>query len=139
MEDRGHSVQDFMAKKLITFTPDTSISEVIESLLKNNISGAPVLDENKQLVGVISERDCLKVDVSYGYFYANNLPDGTVKDFMSTTVETVKMQANIIDVAVKFTKLHYRRFPVVDEDGALVGQISRRDVLRAVHHMKRGK
>ena len=55
-----YSIQDFMAKDLITFKPDTLIGTAIESILNHKISGALVIDENGELVGQISRRDVLK-------------------------------------------------------------------------------
>ena len=55
-----YSIQDFMAKDLITFKPDTLIGTAIKSILNHKISGAPLIDENGELVGQISRRDVLK-------------------------------------------------------------------------------
>ncbi len=128
------SVSDYMSRKLITFSPEQPMDEVIESLLKNRISGGPVVDENNQLVGVISEGDCMKEVVKGKY---NNMPhlSGKVKDYMSTNVISTTPETNIFDMAGKFLELRIRRFPVVDM-GKLVGQISQKDIMRAVHRMK---
>ena len=56
------SVTKYMTRKLITFSPDTQIKEVVESLLSNRITGAPVLDDKGRVVGLIDDKDCLKVD-----------------------------------------------------------------------------
>lgn len=123
-------VTKYMAKDLITFHPSTNIREAIEIILKNQISGAPVVDDQKNLVGMLSESDCIKTIIAGPY---NNLPggNGTVRDYMSTNVVTVDASKTILELAYEFTNTPYRRFPVVDR-GRLVGQISRSDILRAI-------
>lgn len=127
-------VKDYMAKKLITFRPDHTMNDVVEALMKHRISGAPVVNENGELVGVISEGDCLKEVVRGKY---HNLPifSGLVEEHMAKNVETVSPEDNIFEVAKKFLDRRFRRFPVV-KNGVLVGQISQKDVMRAVHQAK---
>ncbi|HHH50302.1 MAG TPA: CBS domain-containing protein [Saprospiraceae bacterium] len=124
------SVTKYMATKLIKFTPETDILLAIKSILKNNISGAPVLSRGGELVGILSEKDCLKLILEGLY---DNLPGrkGTVADYMSTTVKTIGADKTVVDAAYIFMHSNYRRLPVVDK-GKLVGQISRRDILRAI-------
>ncbi len=123
------SIRDIMAKKLITFKPDTNVLSAIHTLLTNNISGAPVVDDEKNLVGILSEKDCMRTIMESSYY---NEGGKLVSELMSTNVETVDVNASIYDVAEKFLASRYRRFPVVNSDEQLVGQVSRRDVLRAI-------
>ena len=110
-----------MAKDLITFKPDTLIGTAIESILNHKISGAPVVDENGDLVGILSEKDCMKTLFESSYY--NNL-SGQVKDYTSTEVTTSDINETLADVTDKFNRLRFRRFSVL-ENGKLVGQISR--------------
>lgn len=121
-------VKDYMSASLVTFTPDMEVLSAIHLLLQNGISGAPVLDERGNLVGILSEKDCLKVALHAGY---HEVLGGRVSEYMSTHVETVDVDASIIDVATKFINEEFRRYPVVTSN-RLVGQISRRDVLKAL-------
>lgn len=134
LEVKTESVKDYMATNLITYHPDQSIYEVIDSMLRNKISGGPVVDEQQKLVGIISEQDCLKemIDISY-----HNLPaqQATVRNYMTEKVHTVEGSMDVLEVAREFLKSNFRRFPVL-ENGKLIGQISRRDILRAAHNMK---
>ena len=127
-------VKDFMAKKLITFAPDTDIRKAIEIIVKKGISGAPVVNSEGDLIGIISEKDCIRTIVGGPY---NQAPGGigSVADFMSTNVKTLPSSATVLDAAYQFAFTQYRRFPVV-EKGKLVGQISRHDVLKAILKMK---
>ena len=85
---------------------------------------------DSRLVGVLSEKDCLHTVVHGAY---NNVPMGMVADYMSTNVMTITPELDVMAVASDFLKQVYRRFPVVDEEGRLVGQLTRRDLLRAIH------
>jgi CBS domain-containing protein len=123
-------VQDYMASKLLTLRPSTNIYDAIKFLIDNKISGAPVVDEDNRLLGLISEKDCLKL-LTKGL--DNDIPKINVADFMTVDVDTILAHMDIYFVAGIFIKNVYRRFPVIGKDGKLVGQISRRDVLRAVH------
>lgn len=128
------SISKYMATRLITFTPDTDIRQAMDILIKKKISGAPVLDANKQLVGMLSEVDCLKTLLEGPY---NKEPSqkGTVADFMSTQVKTISANKNILDAAYEFVHAGYKRLPVI-EKGKLVGQISRSDILRAIQQLR---
>ena len=117
-----------MAKQLITFQSDTPIETAMESFLENKISGAPVLDNQGNLVGVLSEKDCMKTLFESSYY--NNL-GGFVKEYMSTDLKTINIHDTLSNVADEFIKSRFRRFPVMEGD-KLVGQISRRDILRAI-------
>lgn len=127
-------VSDHMSINLITFHPDDSIYHVIHVLTHKKISGAPVVDEKQQLVGMISEGDCLKEIIRGKY---NNTPkmSGSVKDYMTRKVITMDSEMTIFDAAQQFLDLRIRRFPVMKE-GNLVGQISVSDVIRAIPKLK---
>lgn len=127
------TVSDYMSTKLITFHPDQHMDEVIEALLKYRISGGPVVNDAGQLVGVISEGDCMKEVVRGKY---NNMPNlsGKVSEHMTPNVISISPETNIFDVAKLFLEKRIRRFPVVNL-GKLMGQISQKDVMRAVHKM----
>lgn len=128
-------VSDYMTKDLITFKENESIEQVIDLLIKNKISGGPVVNEKNELVGIISEGDCLKQISDSRY---HNLPIGknnTVEKAMVKKVETIDGNMNIFDAANKFLESKRRRFPIV-ENGKLVGQISQKDVLKAAVRLK---
>ena len=96
--------------------------------MKNRISGAPVIDDNNNLVGILSEKDCLRI-FAKGSFY--DMPGGTVSNFMTDVVSTVKPSSDLFSVADVFLQHNFRRMPVV-KGKKLVEQISRRDVLKAI-------
>ncbi len=128
-------VSDYMTKKLITFKPGDSLGYVIRSLIKNKISGGPVVNTKNELIGIISEGDCIK-HISDSKYY--NLPidsRNTVGKNMISKVETIDKDMNIFDAATKFIHSKRRRFPIV-EDGKLIGQISQKDILKAALKMR---
>ena len=122
------SVRDIMTKKLVTFREETNIMVAIETLLKYKISGAPVVDKEGTVVGILSEIDTMSTLTRSLY---HKEWGGYVRDFMSTEVTSVSPEIGIVDLAEFFRKNHFRRLPVIDH-GKLVGQVSRRDVLRAI-------
>jgi CBS domain-containing protein len=90
-----------------------------------------VVNDQGDLIGMLSELDCMKVALNAGYYGDWG---GPVGDFMTPEVESVDAEMNIIDLAQKFLDSGFRRFPVL-RNNRLVGQISRRDVLRALSQL----
>ena len=127
-------VSDYMTRNLITFTQDEPIEHVMQSLIKYRISGAPVVNENNELVGLISESDCIK-QISQSRYYNMPMQDQTIAKYMTLNVDTIDGNMNIFDAASRFVEAKRRRFPIV-EKGKLVGQISQKDVLKAAMKMK---
>lgn len=122
------TVKDYMTKDLITLSPDMEILQAARMLVENRISGAPVVDERGNLIGMLTEKDCLKVALHASYHEEYG---GKVSEYMSPQVKTIEADMSIADVAKTFLIDPHRRYPVV-EDNRLVGQISRHDVLRAL-------
>lgn len=127
-------VRDYMAAHLVKFKPDTDVLDAVHELVKHRVAGAPVVNDHGELVGMLSEFDCLKVALEAGYY---GDAGGPVSDFMVREVEVVDANMGIVDLAEKFIKTRFRRFPVMMEN-RLVGQISRRDVLRALECVAKG-
>ena len=128
-------VTDYMTQDVITFHPDQSIADAMDTFLELRISGAPVVDNEGKIIGILSEIDCLKIMVDEAY---HNLPHGriNVAKYMSSNVVTIPTTADVLDIASRFLRTHFRRFPVVDHNGKLVGQVSRRDILKATRDLK---
>lgn len=133
-ERQFEPVTKYMVTDLVTFKADDEIGHVIETLMNRRISGAPVMNEHRELIGMISEQDCLRVLIDSVY-YNQPMSKHLVKDYMTTNVITVDVREDIVDVANKFLTLKFRRFPVV-ENGIVRGQVSKRDILRAAKNLK---
>ncbi|MCH7413627.1 CBS domain-containing protein [Belliella sp. R4-6] len=127
-------VQDHMSTNLVTFQPDDSIDHVLDLLTKRKISGAPVIDQEGNLVGIISEVDCLKEIIKGKYSNTPSFP-GKVSEHMTTNVITMKPDLSLFDAAQQFLDKKIRRFPVM-KDGKLVGQLSLSDIIRAFPKLK---
>ncbi|MBU2950549.1 CBS domain-containing protein [Tamlana agarivorans] len=128
------TVSDYMSTNLITFKADQTIESVMQSLIKNRISGGPVVNRKNELIGIISEGDCIK-QISESRYYNMPLQDQTIEKHMISEVETIDGNMNIFDAAKKFLESKRRRFPII-EKGKLVGQISQKDILKAAMTMK---
>ena len=133
---RYESVTRYMIpmSRLITFSPEQLIEDVIDIIIEKGISGAPVLDQNRKLVGIISEKDCLRIIVDHAY---HNLPieSRKVSDYMTAKVKTLSATSYVVEAANEFLNNPIRRMPILDQ-GVLIGQVSRRDILRASKNIK---
>ncbi len=121
-------VRHYMARQLTTFEPENEILHAVYMLTQNNISGAPVVDQDKQLIGILTEKDCMQVVLNATY---HSEYGGVVADFMTADVEVMSSEDSIVEAAERFLEQPYHRYPVL-ENKRLVGQISRSDVLRAL-------
>jgi CBS domain-containing protein len=119
---------------MVTFKPDQPIQDVISTIVNKKIAGAPVLDDQHHLVGIISEKDCLRLIVDQAYY---NMPPETrkVSDYMTPKVQSLSPKTTVVVAAIEFLNSPIRRFPIV-ENGMLIGQVSRRHILRAAKNMK---
>jgi len=117
-----------MVANLVTFTPDMDVLDAIHLLIEKGISGAPVVDRLGNIVGILSERDCIQVALNAGYYAERG---GKVSEFMSRDVKTVDINTSLVDVAKMFVSVPFKRYPVMQEN-ELVGQISRSDILKAL-------
>ncbi len=130
----AESVTKYMATNLITFTPETDIMDAINTLLDKRITGAPVLNQRNEVVGMIDDKDCLHILVDSVY---HNQPvhKHTVGDYMTDVMRKITEDADIVDAANIFLSTKFKRLIVTDKVGRLKGQISRRDILRAIKDM----
>lgn len=128
------TAKDFMSASLVTFSPDMDVLTAIQRLLETGMSAAPVLDRLGNLVGILSEKDCMKVALSAGY---HGEWGGKVSQFMSPHVVSVDADESILEVARKFLESPYGLYPVV-RDNRVIGHITRAHVLSAIDSM-RGK
>ncbi len=117
--------KDIMKTDVVTIGVHTTIAEAIGVLLKHEISGLIVLDENGKVGGVISEKDVM---IAYDFVQRTDI---AISEFISRDVISVKADTPIKDVSRTLVQLNIKRVPVID-DGKLVGVISRHDILRSI-------
>lgn len=120
--------EDFMVKRLVTLRPEIDVLKAVRTLIKNRISGAPVVDADGKYLGVFSEKCAMHVILDAAY---DSLPTNNVAAFMDTQPRTVQPNADLLAIAQVFLLTNLRRVAVVDDEGKLAGQISRRDVMAA--------
>ncbi|KAI3409341.1 uncharacterized protein J3R85_019471 [Psidium guajava] len=156
-----YTVGEFMTRKedLHVVKPYTTVDEALEMLVENRITGFPVVDDDWKLVGLVSDYDLLALDSISGARQADNsmFPevDSTWKtfnevqkllsktngqvvgDLMTPAPVVVRETTNLEDAARILLETKYRRLPVVDAEGKLVGIITRGNVVRAALHIKR--
>ena len=129
------TASDYMTTNVITFKSDQEIMDVTEKIIEKKISGAPVVNNRGEIIGIITEKDCLRV--IYDEKYHNLFPNqGKVTNYMSKKVITVDYNIKIYELASLFMKYNFRRYPVL-RNGEMVGLISRRDVLKACRKIKK--
>jgi CBS domain-containing protein len=105
-----------------------SIRSAVLFLLKAKISGAPVVDENKNLVGFISEQDCI-TEILNDAMYCEDSPP--VTKLMTRNVITATPETSIVELAEKMANSAARNYPVV-QNGVLVGLINRSLIMKAI-------
>lgn len=121
-------IRDFMCTDPVTVGADDEVMQVLRVFIEHDVSGVPVLDGAGHLVGILTERDCIRTALQAGYHDEHG---GPVARFMTPNVHTLHPDDSLMVAAELFATSPFRRCPVV-RDGRLVGLISRRDVLRAL-------
>ncbi|MFT4873701.1 CBS domain-containing protein [Congregibacter sp.] len=127
---KSTNISDYMLHNPVKVRSDDSIESAIKVIIDNKISGVCVIDASSNLIGVLSEMDCLRAILSAVYNNTNSV--GDVSEFMSSDKLIVSHpNEDIVDIAQDMLKQNKRRRPVV-RDGQLVGQITCRQLLAAV-------
>jgi CBS domain-containing protein len=129
------TVADCMVPARLTITPETTIPQAVEKMLDAKLIGAPVVDENRKVVGYISEQDCLSHMISDSYYSDQR---DLVKDVMKHEVLFAEPNMAVIDLAQMMCGNKPKKYPVC-EDGKLVGVINRTHVLAALLKATNGK
>ncbi len=123
------NLRDYMLPNPVKVKPEDNIMDAMKVIIDNKVSGVCVVDGDMNLVGVLSEMDCLRAILSAVY---NNSSIGTVRDHMaSDNLLVAHPNEDIVDVAQDMLTKNTRRRPVV-ENGKLIGQITCRQLLSAV-------
>lgn len=123
------TAKDYMNTQMVTIAPDTDVMAAINIFVRRGIGSAPVVGENGKLLGMLSEKDCLKAALTASY---EGVAAGPVREFMSDKAVTVSPETTLLEVASMFVDSNFKRYPVV-KDGKLMGLISRANVLRAIN------
>lgn len=122
-------VRDYLNQRPVLFSTEMPVAEAVERLIHSHQTGGPVVNEKRQLVGFLSEQDCLRQMIESSYYREQV---ARVKDIMRTDVLSVKPYDSVVEVAQMMTKDKPKVYPVVDDDGVLMGTINRTQVLTAI-------
>jgi len=155
-------VRDIMTTQVVTLKGTNTIKQATKKLAVDNISGAPVVDDNNKLIGMISETDILKLVLKYQKELnlkdpslhiltvpmddvdiedeklreaSKKISETLVSDIMTQTILTTVPSEKIIDVVQAMMEYGVKRIPVL-EKGVLVGIISRGDIIFSIYKRK---
>jgi CBS domain-containing protein len=146
------TAREIMTENVITIKKDSSIEELSEILLKNKISGVPVVGNDGKIAGVVTEGDIIVQDTDLHFPRYFKLLDGIiyldslnrfrdnlkkhlatkVEDIMVTKVKTISPETTISDIAELMLRMKINRLPVVDEDDNILGIVTRADIVRSM-------
>jgi CBS domain-containing protein len=115
--------KDVMSTDVMTIRQDTKIKDIIWLLVQHRITGLPVVSEDMQLVGMVTEKDILKM------LYERKPNVKSAGDLMSSNIESFDENDNLMEVFKALVENNYRRVPILSE-GKLAGIISRADIIR---------
>ena len=125
-------VKDVMTKDVVSVKRRTLIYEAVETLLENEITGMPIVEDDMTLVGVITEKDCLRL------FYADEDEKNKTVEYFMTRPAVYYKEDDALQTICDFMMINYfRRVPVISKEGMVVGIVSRPDVLRHILKQKR--
>ena len=143
---------DIMTKDVITVKKETSIGELSELLVKNKISGVPVVDDGGHIAGIVTEADIIVKDTELHFPRYFKLLDGIiyleslnkfklnlkkhlaikVEDIMTVKVKTIKPDTPVKEIADLMLSMKINRLPVVDNDNKVVGIVTRADIVKSM-------
>lgn len=124
------TAREIMSTHLVNATTETTIEEALKILINNRITGLPVVDNKGKMIGVVSEYDILQQ-------VAKNKNKSNVyneKINFTKKVDALKDDTPLKSILEEFINTKYRRFPVIDKKGNLVGMITRRDLMRVYYY-----
>jgi CBS-domain-containing membrane protein len=143
---RSMSARDIMVRGVIAVSPEDSLAQVVEAMSENRVSGVPVVDSERKVLGIISEKDILfqlvgETTDNFMAFLVQCLRSGgccalpvqrlTAREVMTSPVVAIREDALFVDIVELLTRKHINRLPVTDSDNRLLGIITRSDIVEA--------
>ena len=118
--------KDIMTSNIVSTQKDVPVYQAVNQMLENGITGIPVVDENGGLLGILTEKDVLKLHEAPDYGKGQ-----TVEDYMTQPAVFFDEDENLVDICNCLIEHPFRRVPVTST-GKLVGIISRRDIIKCI-------
>ena len=122
-------LRNHMSRQTHSLSPQLGLAEALDRLHQADASGLPVLDDQKRLIGFLSEQDCIPSLLTGSYHCDSRT---RVEDLMSRTPLFVSPDDSILDLARQMTGARPKVYPVL-EGGKVVGIINRRQVMQALN------
>ncbi len=132
-------ITDIMKTDVITVKKDTPIYEAMQQLVENNITGLPVVDDNMALVGIVTEKDMLRLIVDLDILkLVSELDESStsVAKYMTEEVVSFSPEDSLLEICDCLLEKNFRRIPIVS-DGKLVGILSRKDIIGHMLELRR--
>ncbi len=123
-------VKDHMNHRPVSFKGTETVVEAVEKLLQSKSSGGAVINDERKVIGFLSEQDCLKAMLSSTYHSGE--ASQCVAEVMHTDPVNVKAYDSVLQLAEDMVNSRPRVYPVVDDDGHLIGSIDRTHILYAL-------
>lgn len=122
---------DIMSNEVLTAREGITVEEALKLLINSRITGMPVVDEKGKMIGVMSEFDILSQIAD-----EKNMKSEAFKQpaKFNRVLDTISEKAPLTEVIERFIVSKYRRLPVVDKSGRLMGIITRRDLMRVFYY-----
>jgi len=131
------TVRDIMTETALSVPPTMGVFDAVDLVVAKKLVGVPVIDENDVLVGFLTEKDCLRLQVIAHQY---NMTGREVRDIMSGINQALHPDTDLLSAATAFLGCNFGTLPVIDGD-ELVGSITRQSMLQAVQrwHQERGQ
>ena len=123
------TIEPLFSERFHFVSPETTVQKAMEVILSLPINGLPVLDKSFHPVGFISEKDLLNQAAQMHYYHGE---ERKVEDFMIKQCKTLHHRLSIFSAIEAFTKVWFHAYPVVDDEGIVIGNLLRKDILRAI-------
>jgi CBS domain-containing protein len=124
-----------MKRDVISVHPETPLDRLVEILIQHNITGVPVLNEDSSIAGVVTEKDILNFLLDKNILDLMNerlLCETTVHQIMTSQVTAYDQDTPLNEICDALANRNFRRVPIIDKDGKLVGIISRKDIIAVI-------
>ncbi|MBF0493608.1 MAG: CBS domain-containing protein [Candidatus Omnitrophica bacterium] len=125
-----YKIEDVMTKNVLSIKAKAKVYDAAKMLIDHNISGLPVVDDTNNLIGIISERDIMKLLID-----EPTIDKQTVDCYMTSNVKSFTLDDSVVDICEYLIENPIRRVPIVAE-GKLKGIVSRHDIIKLILNIR---